>query len=238
MKRVNGASDRARSNVKREHSDRRNLRDRFYCTVLPLERSLIEVGTGRVSAPHFRISRSDKRDKGRPISRIRSVFRSPLFFFFFYRYYSDNMYIYIYMWITVYFKGDFKTWDFKCVAQQVSQRQEYRSVDDGDSIRASFYNNNSTNFVFYIEMLLIYRILVVCDFWLFICIQEGSKWTVEEGYLGRKFRKKILLVKYSFIASEWKIQTAFIFELNNDVHDPIILIILFSYSLHYFFLNK
>lgn len=83
MKRVNGASDRARSNVKREHSDRRNLRDRFYCTVLPLERSLIEVGTGRVSAPHFRISRSDKRDKGRPISRIRSVFRSPLFFFFF-----------------------------------------------------------------------------------------------------------------------------------------------------------
>lgn len=164
MKRVNGASDRARSNVKREHSDRRNLRDRFYCTVLPLERSLIEVGTGRVSAPHFRISRSDKRDKGRPISRIRSVFRSPLFFFFFYRYYSDNMYIYIYMWITVYFKGDFKTWDFKCVAQQVSQRQEYRSVDDGDSIRASFYNNNPTNFVFYIEMLLIYRILVVYDF--------------------------------------------------------------------------
>lgn len=97
MKRVNGASDRARSNVKREHSDRRNLRDRFYCTVLPLERSLIEVGTGRVSAPHFRISRSDKRDKGRPISRIRSVFRSPLFFFFFYRYYSDNMYIYIFV---------------------------------------------------------------------------------------------------------------------------------------------
>lgn len=141
------------------------------------------------------------------------------------------------MWITVYFKGDFKTWDFKCVAQQVSQRQEYRSVDDGDSIRASFYNNNPTNFVFYIEILLIYRILVVCDFRLFICIQEGSKWTVEEGYLGRKFRKKIL-VKYSFIASEWKIQTAFIFELNNDVHDPIILIILFSYSLHYFFLNK
>lgn len=42
---------------------------------------------------------------------------------------------------------------------------------------------------------------------------------------GGKFRKKIL-VKYSFIASEWKIQTAFIFELNNnDVHDPIILII-------------
>lgn len=132
------------------------------------------------------------------------------------------------MWITVYFKGDFKTWDFKCVAQQVSQRQEYRSVDDGDSIRASFYNNNPTNFVFYIEILLIYRILVVC---------EGSKWKVEEGYLGGKFRKKIL-VKYSFIASEWKIQTAFIFELNNDVHDPIILIILFSYSLHYFFLNK
>lgn len=181
MKRVNGASDRARSNVKREHSDRRNLRDRFYCTVLPLERSLIEVGTGRVSAPHFRISRSDKRDKGRPISRIRSVFRSPLFFFFFYRYYSDNVYIYICMWITVYFKGDFKTWDFKCVAQQVSQRQEYRSVDDGDSIRASFYNNNPTNFVFYIEMLLIYRILVVC---------EGSKWKVEEGYLGGEVSKK------------------------------------------------
>lgn len=38
-----------------------------------------------------------------------------------------------------------------------------------------FYNNNPTNFVFYIEILLIYRILVVCDFRLFICIQEGSK---------------------------------------------------------------
>lgn len=85
------------------------------------------------------------------------------------------------MWITVYFKGDFKTWDFKCVAQQVSQRQEYRSVDDGDSIRASFYNNNPTNFVFYIEILLIYRILVVC---------EGSKWKVEEGYLGGEVSKK------------------------------------------------
>lgn len=32
---------------------------------------------------------------------------------------------------------------------------------------------------------------------------------VEEGYLGGKFRKKILLVKYSFIASEWKIQTVY-----------------------------
>lgn len=89
MKRVNGASDRARSGARR--ADRRNLRDRFYCTVLPGEKSLIEV---RAAEFHERVF-GDRinGDKGSVYYSSNKICFSILPFFPFVFHYSDMIYV-------------------------------------------------------------------------------------------------------------------------------------------------